>query len=316
MTDSNLKEWMRRRSVLTLLGFLLAYVPSLSTRGNLLPPVLQESSTVKLPGAMVSDAEQASRLAMDAYFHRVPGLSAMQGPSRAVLVELGFSVNEYAKVGDKVWEVRITALTQDGNRALCAIVWIHSQTGQPYFLCFSSGSCRPQPIEDRVSETGAVNVGKHCRLVKEPESVTIDLELKRKLSFVKRRMKLVRNPKGIQEGLVRKPTTKDEAFAYLSRYVNMACLPSFCAEHDGLFFFSGGTSSKEIRDFSSGLAIDKGDGCIFSWDSTSMSTDATYTPQVKGDDDVTPAASTSSNPFLNIDAARREKNVLNGMSVK
>ena len=47
-----------------------------------------------------------------------------------------------------------------------------------------------------------------------------------------------------------------------------------------------------------------------------MSTDATYTPQVKGDDDVTPAASTSSNPFLNIDAARREKNVLNGMSVK
>ena len=138
MTDSNLKEWMRWRSILTFLVVLLACGPLLSG-GNLLLPVFHEASTVKLPGALVSDAECASRLAMDAYFHKSSGLSAMEGPSKTILVELGFSVKDYAKIGDKIWEVRITVLTKDGNHALRAIVWIHSQTGLPYFLCFPSG---------------------------------------------------------------------------------------------------------------------------------------------------------------------------------
>ena len=121
-------------------------------------PVSQEASTAKLQGAMVSDAEHASRLAMDAYLHRVTGLSAMEAPSRPVLVELGFPVKGYSNVGDKVWEVRITMLTQDGNRALRAIVWIHSQTGRPYFPC---SPCDQGHTGKGTSTDGAIDTGGH-----------------------------------------------------------------------------------------------------------------------------------------------------------
>ncbi len=45
----------------------------------------------------------------------------------------------------------------------------------------------------------------------------------------------------------------------------MACLPAKCFEHDGVFYFSGGTSTKLIDDFSSGFAIRKGESEIYTW---------------------------------------------------
>lgn len=90
---------------------------------------------VILSGAKVHDGEAASRLAIEAYASKSSGVSAYESSSLPVLVELGFPIRGYARQGDKIWEVRITSLTQNGTRSLRAILWIHSQTAQVYFLC-------------------------------------------------------------------------------------------------------------------------------------------------------------------------------------
>jgi len=137
MTCSNMSLRIQDRCVLTLFVSLLIGSPLLGQE-RLLFPVLQEVLTNRLQGAKVPDAEQASLLAMKAYI-RTSGLSAQEGPSQPSLMEVGFPVEGYAKVGDKIWEVRITALTKDGNRAIRAIIWVHAQTGQARFVGAGGG---------------------------------------------------------------------------------------------------------------------------------------------------------------------------------
>jgi hypothetical protein len=66
------------------------------------------------------------------------------------------------------------------------------------------------------------------------------------------------------------PQTLDEATTFLCSVVSMAHFPTKCFEHDGVFFFSGGTSAGPIDDFSSGFAIHKGDTAIYMWEKPSL----------------------------------------------
>lgn len=61
--------------------------------------------------------------------------------------------------------------------------------------------------------------------------------------------------------------TIDEAFDFLSVNVNMAYVPQKYFENDDAFYFSGGTSADAVLDFSSGIAVNKKDSTITSWES-------------------------------------------------
>lgn len=62
------------------------------------------------------------------------------------------------------------------------------------------------------------------------------------------------------------PATLEEAMAYLDRNLAMAKAPASCLEYEGIFFFSGGRSTAAVSDFSSGLAIKKGERTVFFWE--------------------------------------------------
>lgn len=61
------------------------------------------------------------------------------------------------------------------------------------------------------------------------------------------------------------PETLDESRQHLWKNVNMVCPPAFCIEWNEVFYFSGGQSTWRETDFTSGYAIRKGKGTIYSW---------------------------------------------------
>ncbi len=63
------------------------------------------------------------------------------------------------------------------------------------------------------------------------------------------------------------PNDRRAAFSYLNRSINMAKWPSVAVELTDYYVFSGGTSTRNITDFSSGIAIRKSDGKVFVWQS-------------------------------------------------
>ena len=61
------------------------------------------------------------------------------------------------------------------------------------------------------------------------------------------------------------PETLQEADQFIQQNLSMTALPTKCFEYQGVFYFSGGTSSKLVEDFSSGFAIKKGESTIYTW---------------------------------------------------
>ena len=96
--------------------------------------------------------------------------------------------------------------------------------------------------------------------------ITINADLARILLDIERDMKVVRSPQGASMNGTSGPKTIDEARGYLYEHVNMVCPPVVCTEYDNVFFFSGGTSTRPVKDFSSGFAIKKGLRPIFGWE--------------------------------------------------
>jgi len=83
-----------------------------------------------------------------------------------------------------------------------------------------------------------------------------------KLKAAKARMRQIRASSASGVG----PRTIQEAAEFLRTNVNMACPPGACVEYEGIFFFSGGTSTTLDTNFISGFAIKKGDTAIFEWE--------------------------------------------------
>ena len=104
--------------------------------------------------------------------------------------------------------------------------------------------------------------GEHRGPFSDPKVVVPDSDLLSKVVAIKEVMKEGRTSKD------KGPQTIEEADQYLRRHVNMAHFPSRCLEHDGVFYFSGGTSAGPIEDFSSGFAIRKGESKIYKWDAS------------------------------------------------
>lgn len=88
--------------------------------------------------------------------------------------------------------------------------------------------------------------------------VPMDDVLIRKLDVISKRWKAGTPKPGA-------PETLDEARMHLWEWVNMIGLPALCIEHDDVFYFSGWQFGWRETDFSSGLAIRKGNGTIYSW---------------------------------------------------
>lgn len=93
-------------------------------------------------------------------------------------------------------------------------------------------------------------------LVLSPDQSTIE-----KIKVARSKMKAARSFQTKNGG----PQTLEEAAAYLWKSVAMACPPGACVEYDGVFYFSGGTSTKIDTNFVSGYAIRKGGMVIDSW---------------------------------------------------
>jgi hypothetical protein len=95
------------------------------------------------------------------------------------------------------------------------------------------------------------------RVIKQPDAVTLA-----KVNAVAPRIKLSSGPKRGKNG----PQTLEEAVEYLRTNVGLVCPPALCVEHEGVFYFSGGTSTSIDTNFLSGFAIKKGDTSIYSWE--------------------------------------------------
>ncbi|MGI6494608.1 MAG: hypothetical protein ACOX5G_00680 [Kiritimatiellia bacterium] len=109
---------------------LLSYGQELQSLQELI-----REATPELPGAKVPNGNDASRIAQKAYVEKMRSLSAFEGWMQPKLVELGFEINDFAEVGDAVWEVRFTNLNSKGHQALRAVLWVHAETKVVHFVC-------------------------------------------------------------------------------------------------------------------------------------------------------------------------------------
>lgn len=125
---------------------VMALSSQMTVMGQELPSLreMERADKPEIKGAKVAKGNDATRIAQRAYVEKMKGVSAYEGAGNATIVELGFEVKDFAKEGDKVWEVRVTAMSASGRRVLRAILWVHSETEKVYFVC--------GPWEEKTSE--------------------------------------------------------------------------------------------------------------------------------------------------------------------
>lgn len=94
-----------------------------------------------------------------------------------------------------------------------------------------------------------------------PEIVQPNPQLMAKTANIQKILKMSRS--GNKKN--KPPESLEDATTFLLQNISMSCFPTKCFEHEGIFYFSGGTSEKPIADFSSGFAIRKGEITIFTY---------------------------------------------------
>ncbi len=126
-------------------------------------------------------------------------------------------------------------------------------------FCMAAGACS-KGDRPAGSHTVAEQTINEERFVSNIKVVRADRSTIEKLTVAKARMRTTHFPEG-KEG----SRTLEEAAEFLLTNVAMACPPGACVEHDGVFYFSGGRSTKRVTDFSSGFAIEKGKNEMYTW---------------------------------------------------
>lgn len=119
---------------------------------------------------------------------------------------------------------------------------------------------RTDAPQTALSNLGVAGFMSHARVA------NWDSRLENRLAQVKLTMKFSNIPENVVLQKEAIPATLAEAADYLNSNVCMAYPPVLCVETDEAFFFSGGRSATPVHDFSSGMAIMKEDGSIWSWD--------------------------------------------------
>jgi hypothetical protein len=235
---------------------------------------------LRIEGGKIADSSQARKIAMEAYMEKMDyKLSATAGARDIDIRILGDDIQNFGKKGDRIWEARITDLEE-----LKALLWIHPVTEKIYFVYAPARAmnlpesfltleqmklAREQAQHLELSGTAISNcVLKVEGFMKRTKIVQTNAAIAAKLSIAKDKMRVLRKPRDAQVDTGKGPQTLDEAAEYLRRHVSMAYPPSACIEQDGVFYFSGGTSTEAVEDFSSGFAIKKGEADILTWDKT------------------------------------------------
>lgn len=98
-------------------------------------------------------------------------------------------------------------------------------------------------------------------IMSETKIIQINQSIIEKVKVASAKMKPLRSPQSERNG----PQTLAEAGEYLAKHIAMVGPPDVCVEYDGVFYFSGGTSTKQDTNFLSGFAIKKGEAMIHSW---------------------------------------------------
>lgn len=156
--------------------------------------------------------------------------------------------------------MRIASLLQIGSIAAILLFVVGPLQAQIDDLAKQATN---NPIMEITKDSKAERViGAKGRFLARTEVVPTDKAIVDKVVQAKKAMKEIRRT---AKDKGRGPQTIEEAAAFISHRINMACPPTKCVEHDGVFYFSGGTSAKPIDDFSSGLAIKKGETTIYEW---------------------------------------------------
>jgi hypothetical protein len=80
-------------------------------------------------GAKVDNPGKAVTVAVDAYFVRAGGPRSIRSAAAIGAERIGFEVPDFAKAGDRVWEVRVYEFG-----TLSAVVWVNAETGGTRFV--------------------------------------------------------------------------------------------------------------------------------------------------------------------------------------
>ncbi|MBQ7252139.1 MAG: hypothetical protein IJS32_06000 [Kiritimatiellae bacterium] len=111
----------------------------------------------------------------------------------------------------------------------------------------------------KLSDLGVVGFLSHARVV------CLDAKLDARLAEIRTKMEYPSIPESVISGKEKIPATLAEAAVYLGGNVCMAYPPVLCVDAGDAFFFSGGTSTGPVHDFSSGMAVMRENGAIWTW---------------------------------------------------
>ena len=87
------------------------------------------SLPLHLDGAKINNPGEAVTVAVDAYFARAGGKRSIRSAQAISAASLGFDVPDFAKAGDRVWEVRVYEFG-----TLSGVIWVNAETGRTRFV--------------------------------------------------------------------------------------------------------------------------------------------------------------------------------------
>ena len=143
--------------------------------------------------------------------------------------------------------------------AVCSLLLAAAAFGDGIWTVEDCWQDRTDAPKTALSDLGVAGFMAHAKIA------LLDEELSARLSQIQKRMSFSRRPENVAMQKEQIPDTMAEAAEYLNRHVCMAYPPVLCVETGEAFFFSGGRSTKPVFDFSSGIAIMKADGTIWTW---------------------------------------------------
>ena len=83
----------------------------------------------RLDGAKVDNPGEAVTVAVDAYFARAGGKRSIRSAGAIGAATLDFDVPDFARAGDRVWEVRVYEFG-----TLSGVIWVNAETGRTRFV--------------------------------------------------------------------------------------------------------------------------------------------------------------------------------------
>lgn len=108
--------------IIYLLGMLILM-------GCMLEGRISYDATLEIPGAAISSKEEAKSIAFKEYLkHRSLALDATENLQVESVVKLGYSIPDFAKTGEALWELKVYRNFNE----MIATIWLNPNTKQIY----------------------------------------------------------------------------------------------------------------------------------------------------------------------------------------